>query len=193
MQRRVRVLLQKYCWGGDEQESQSVISKGAPSICDRYAEVPLRILAKYFEDFHLGEEFTTPRRTIDTSDIVSFAGLSGDYYSLHTDSVFAKTSVFRERVAHGLLTLSAVSGLWHRLGLYDDRADHTLAAFYGIDRLRFTAPVKPGDTIGVKLRVTDRKDRGENGLVSFLNEVTNQDDKTVLVFTAHLLFKKRHS
>jgi acyl dehydratase len=151
----------------------------------------MRTLARYFEDFNLGEEFTTPGRTIDQSDVANFAGLSGDYYSLHTNDVYAKTTAFHGRVAHGLLTLSVVSGLWHRLGLYDDQTQHTLVAFCGIDKLRFTAPVRPGDTIGVKLKITDKQDRGEDGLVSFLNEVTNQDDKVVLVFTAHLLFKKR--
>lgn len=152
----------------------------------------MTILVRYFEDFCLSEQFITLRRTLDQCDIAAFAGLSGDYYPLHTDETYAKTTSFHGRIAHGLLTLAAVSGLWHRLGLYDDRTDHTLIAFYGIDNLRFTAPVKPGDTIGAKLTITDKRDRGRNGLVSFLNEVTNQDDKSVLVFTAHLLFKKRN-
>jgi 3-hydroxybutyryl-CoA dehydratase len=147
---------------------------------------------KYFEDFRLGEEFLSLRRTVFDCDVSNFASLSGDYYSLHTDETYAKTTVYGGRVAHGLLTLSVVSGLWHRLGWYEDGAEHTLAAFYGIDKLRFTAPVKPGDTIGAKLTVTDKRDRGDSGQVSFLNEVTNQDGELVLVFTAHLLFKKKN-
>ena len=62
--------------------------------------------ATYFEDIQLGEEYVSPGRTVTEADIVIFAGLSGDYNVLHTDAEYMKTSIFGERIAHGLLGLS---------------------------------------------------------------------------------------
>lgn len=147
-------------------------------------------MLRYFEDFRVGEEFVTPGRTICESDITNFAAVSGDYYSIHTDEIYAKTTAFGGRIAQGALTLSIVTGLWLRLGLYEDAEDKSLIAFYGMDNLRFTAPVRIGDTIHARLKVVEAKDRDKDGLVSLLNEVLNEDGKVVLSFTAHLLFKK---
>ncbi len=82
-------------------------------------------------------------RTITEADIVMFASLSGDWNPIHTDAEFAKKTIFGQRIAHGLLTLSVVAGLLVRLGL----TERTIVAFYGIDKLRFTKPVFIGDTI----------------------------------------------
>jgi 3-hydroxybutyryl-CoA dehydratase len=148
-------------------------------------------VARYYEDFRMGEEFSTPRRTITEADVASFVGLSGDDYSLHTDEEFARGTVFGGRIAHGVLTLAVVTGLWQRLGLYDDKKEKTLVAFYGIDDLRFTAPVRAGDTIGCRLKVEGMKEKGKNGMLSLRNEVFNQEGKLVLTFVAHLLLERR--
>src|SRR2546422_9850287 len=69
---------------------------------------------RYFDDIQVGEEYESPGRTVTESDIVMFAGLSGDYNVLHTDAAFMKQSIFGERIAHGLLCLAIQSGLFSR-------------------------------------------------------------------------------
>jgi len=142
---------------------------------------------KYFEDFTVGETFTTPGRTVTDADVTDFAGVSGDFYSLHTDREFAKRNIFHERIAHGVLTLAMTEGLWMRLGIFEE----TLVAFYGIDELRFTKPVFIGDTIRVTLTVAEKREKKELGLVTLKNDVVNQNGENVLKFDAHLLFKRR--
>ena len=61
---------------------------------------------QYFEDIQPGDEYLSPGRTVTEADIVAFAGLSGDYNVLHTDAEFMRTSIFGERIAHGLLGLA---------------------------------------------------------------------------------------
>ena len=74
---------------------------------------------KYFEEFEPGMEFISPGRTVTESDIVSFAGLSGDYTQIHTNLEFSKTTPVGRRIAHGLLGLSIASGLATRTGVLE--------------------------------------------------------------------------
>src|SRR3990172_3130964 len=69
---------------------------------------------QYFEEIQVGLEYLSPGRTVTEADIVAFAGLSGDYNVLHTDAEFMRTSIFGERIAHGLLGLAIQSGLGMR-------------------------------------------------------------------------------
>jgi len=132
---------------------------------------------KYFEDFQVGETVVTRARTVTETDIVSFAALTGDWYPLHTDVEYAKKGPFGERIAHGLLVLSIANGL---LPLYD----MAIIAFYGMDKVRFTAPTKIGDTIHVELEVVGKDDKGEMGGVITLKEsVKNQKGEAVALST----------
>jgi acyl dehydratase len=70
----------------------------------------------YFEDFQVGQRFTTPARTVTEADIVHFAGVSGDYNPIHTDAEFTRSTPFGARIAHGLLVLSMLTGLRQRSG-----------------------------------------------------------------------------
>lgn len=141
----------------------------------------------YYEDFSVGQVFETPGRTITEADIVNFAGVSGDFYSIHTDEVFASKTIFGGRVAHGLLTIAIVTGLWMRLGIFEG----SLIAFYGVDRLRFIRPVKIGDTIKARLVVADKRLKDGLGLVTIKNEVYNQRGELVAVFDAILVIARR--
>lgn len=142
---------------------------------------------KFFEDLEIGEKHVSSGRTITETDVVSFAGLSGDYNPLHTDKEYARKSLFKKRIAHGALTFSVMTGLWDRLGILRE----TVIAFYGVDSMRFVKPVYIGDTIYVELEVLKKQDKGENGIVTLLNRVYNQKDEVVMVCHAHLLMKKR--
>jgi len=145
-------------------------------------------MGKYFEDFEPGEESTTAGRTITETDIVNFAGITGDWNEIHTNKELADRGPFKQRIAHGALVFSVATGLSVRLGQTAD----TVIAFYGLDRLRFVKPTFIGDTIRVKQRVESKSERDEHsGIVTMLNEVMNQRDEVVVSYTAKVLLKRR--
>jgi len=107
----------------------------------------------WFEEFEVGQRIITPGRTITESDIVSFAGLSGDYNQIHTDAEFSSKTPFGKRVAHGLLVLSIASGLAMRTGVLEG----TVLAFREINNWKFSLPVFIGDTIITELSIIETK------------------------------------
>ena len=142
----------------------------------------------YFEDFEPGRETVTPGRTITEADIVNFAGLTGDWYELHTNVEYARSTPFGQRIAQGALIFSIASALSVRAM----PPGNTLIAFYGVDRLRFIRPVFIGDTIHVREKVVAKSDRdASSGVVDTLSEVTNQNGTVVLSYTARTLWRKR--
>jgi acyl dehydratase len=128
-----------------------------------------------FDDIKIGEEFVSPGRTVTETDIVVFAGLSGDYNILHTDAEHMKTSQFGERIAHGLLGLAIQQGLAGRVA-----ADLVELPFAGL-AWKFRGPIKIGDTIHVVSRVTDKRDadRPGWGVVTLQRQVVNQRGEVV--------------
>lgn len=132
-------------------------------------------IGMYFEEFEVGQQVKTAARTITESDIVSFAGLSGDYNSIHVDAEFSRETPFGQRVAHGLLCLSVASGLAMRTGILEG----TVLAFREINEWKFSKPVFIGDTIHVLLNVTETKPMARlgGGLVTINLEVRNQRDE----------------
>jgi acyl dehydratase len=130
---------------------------------------------RYFDEIQIGEEYESPGRTVTEADIVLFAGLSGDYNILHTDVEFMKTSIFGERIAHGLLVLSMQSGLLPR-GM---EKPYATIAFGGL-RWKFKAPVKIGDTIQVRARVVGKKEtRPDRGVITLERTIVNQRGEIV--------------
>jgi acyl dehydratase len=130
----------------------------------------------YFEEFEIGDTVESAGRTITETDIVIFAGLSGDYNQLHTDAEFAKGTLFGERVAHGLLGLSIASGLAQRLGFIEGTAQ----AFRELE-WKFRGPILIGDTVRARFKVREKKamPRLGGGLVVFDAAVLNQRDEVV--------------
>jgi 3-hydroxybutyryl-CoA dehydratase len=130
----------------------------------------------FFEDFEPGYKVKTGGRTISEADIMLFAGLSGDWNPVHVNAEYAKTGLFGERVAHGLLGLSIASGLAMQTGFLD----HTVEAFTGLD-WKWRAPIKIGDTIFVEADVKEKKliPGGANGMVEFNVNVKNQRGERV--------------
>lgn len=132
----------------------------------------------YFEEFEVGQRITSPGRTITEADVVAFAGLSGDFTSIHTDAEYVKGSAFGQRVAHGLLVISVVSGLAIRTGILEG----TVLAFREIINWKFSQPVFIGDTIHVIVEVKEKKamPRLGGGSIALSLDVRNQDDQTVM-------------
>ena len=124
----------------------------------------------FFEDLAVGQEFTSPGRTVTETDIVIFAGLSGDYNVLHTDAEHMKSSIFGERIAHGLLGLSIEHGLASR---GEPAAAHGVLS--GL-KWKFKGPIKIGDTIHVRSRIAAKNDGPDPrcGLVTVERELVNQ-------------------
>lgn len=142
---------------------------------------------RFFEDIEVGEEYESPGRTVTETDIVLFAGLSGDYNVLHTDAEFMKGSIFGERIAHGLLGLAIQAGLFTRA----TQAYATLA-FVGL-RWKFKAPIKIGDTIRLRARVTTKKETSGpgRGLITVERTVLNQRGEIVQEGETDLLVERR--
>lgn len=139
---------------------------------------------RYYDDFQLGERILTRSRTVTEADIVMFAAFSGDWHPLHVDEEYAKKAMFGERIAHGFLVLSVATGL---MGL----ADMAILAFYGMDRVRFMAPTKIGDTLRVEMEVAEKVDRKEKeGIVTLKVMVINQRDESVASMEMKLLMAK---
>ena len=144
----------------------------------------------YFEDFDPDRRFTSRGRTVTETDLVVFAGLSGDFVELHTNEEYARQSPFGRRIAHGALIFSLSVGLTTRMNLIDD----TVLAFSGVDKLRFVQPVFIGDTVHVVKRAIERQEvDAARGVVVFETKVTNQQGQTVLIYHDKLLLKRRPS
>lgn len=129
----------------------------------------------YFEEFSVGQKIATVGRTITESDIVTFAGMSGDFTLIHTDAEYSKQTPFSQRVAHGLLGLSVASGLAAQTGILEG----TVLAFREINEWKFVKPLFIGDTMHAELNVTETKalPRIGGGSVTIVIEIKNQNNE----------------
>ena len=161
-------------------------SKGAAETTD--AVHPFR---KTFDALCIGDTLLTGTRTITLDDIVKFAELSGDTFYAHMNDEEARSNgIFEGRVAHGYFIVSAAAGLFvePKLG--------PVLANYGLENLRFTKPVYPGDTIQVRLTVKQKtaKDTPEDGIpqgvVEWDVEVMNQSGEAVALYSILTLVRR---
>lgn len=161
-------------------------TKGAETHTD--AVHPFR---KSFDELAVGDTIVTGTREITLDDVVKFAELSGDKFYAHMNDEEARSNgVFTGRVAHGYFIVSAAAGL------FVDPALGPVLANYGMENLRFTKPVYPGDTIKVQLTVKQKTAKppreGEipQGVVEWDVEVRNQDDEPVAVYSILTLVRR---
>lgn len=154
-------------------------TKGAEEVKDTVH--PFR---KTFDQLQVGDTIITKSRQITLADVEAFAALSGDTFYAHMNDEHARSNgVFEGRVAHGYFVVSAAAGL------FVDPDLGPVLANYGLEKLRFTKPVYPGDTIHVRLTVKQKtaKDVPEGtipqGVVEWDVEVFNQNDEAVAVYS----------
>ncbi len=142
----------------------------------------------YFEEFEVGLVILTGARTITETDIVTFAGLSGDYNFIHTNAEAAGNTPFGRRVAHGMLVASIATGLAVQQGFIDG----TTLAFRDLS-WKFTKPVFINDTIHVQVKITQTKPMARlgGGIVAFDARVVNQNGDTVHKGEWRMLIKSR--
>ncbi|HEY9294404.1 MAG TPA: MaoC/PaaZ C-terminal domain-containing protein [Microlunatus sp.] len=142
----------------------------------------------YFEDFSVGQQFTTPGRTISEADVMSFAAWTGDNNQVHTDAEFASGTRYGQRIVHGMLGASLCLGLISRIGVFEGSS----VALLGIDNWRFTNPIFIGDTLTctvdiVGIRLTSKGNTGvvqrELKLRNQRGEVVQQGRMDILILT----------
>jgi len=144
---------------------------------------------KYFDEMRVGDVFYTTSRTITETDVVMFAGLTGDYTEIHTSRTVAETTQFGRRIAHGLLVLSYAHGLFMQTKL----TTPTGIAFAGIEDWKFKAPVFIDDTIRIRISIKEIKpsrSKPDRGVVKFFFEVLNQNDDVVQEGTKVIMMKR---
>jgi acyl dehydratase len=128
-----------------------------------------------FDDLEVGQEWETLGRTVTETDVVWFAGLSGDFNPIHVDHEFARSTPFGRPIAHGVLVLSLSSGL-----ILHAPPVRTLA-FLEMRDWRFLHPVFLGDTVHVRSQVLHKepRSRGRRGRVTWERRILNQVGKVV--------------
>ena len=142
----------------------------------RQVDPGLHPFRKPFGALVIGDTFNSGEREVTLEDIERFAGISGDKFYAHMDeAAAARNPLFGGRVAHGYFLVSAAAGL------FVDPPYGPVLANYGIDGLRFTKPVKPGDRIKVRLTCKEKSFRPSagHGEVRWDTEITNQNGETV--------------
>ena len=141
----------------------------------------------YFDDVEIGQEWESLSRTVTETDVVTFAGLSGDFNPIHVDHEFAKTTIFRQPIAHGLLVWSIGTGL----GMYAPPM-RTLA-FLSIREWVFKDPVFIGDTLRMHTKVLEKeaRARGRRGVITWQRQIFKQNGKIVQEGTTLTLVEGR--
>ena len=106
---------------------------------------------KYFEELEIGDQLITDKRIITSEDIDKFADLSGDHFYAHLKTTDFDDTMFDQQVAHGYFIISAAAGLF-----VDSVEKNPVLLNYGIDELRFTKPVYPGNEIYVRFTCKEK-------------------------------------
>ncbi|WCN36994.1 MaoC family dehydratase [Aneurinibacillus uraniidurans] len=128
------------------------------------------VVEKLYADIHVGDKAEFVRK-IEDQDIVAFAELTGDVNPIHLNDEFAKTTFFKGRIAHGMLTASYISTI---LGTQLPGTN----TIYLSQNLKFKAPVKIGDTITVVAEVVEKRD--DKKLIKLQTNVLNGSGKVVV-------------
>lgn len=138
---------------------------------------------RYYDEMEVGDHRVFRGVTISEAHLLGFAGVTGDHYVLHTDAEYAATTPFGQRVAHGLLVLSCGAGL---VPLEPGR----VAAFLGMDQVRFTAPTFIGDTIHPEMKVVSKRDSSAGGIVVVEETIKNHRGETVCTAVLQVLLNR---
>lgn len=175
------------------QGSPTTLSKitGVYQRGGKQTETAIHPFKKHFEELEIGETLITHKHTVSETDITNFANVSGDNFYAHMDATSLEGTIFTQRVAHGYFVLSKAAGL------FVDPKKGPVMLNYGLEECRFTKPVYPGMTIGVKLTVKEKVDTEKKseediakGIVKWLVDVYDETGETVAIATILTMVKK---
>jgi oxepin-CoA hydrolase / 3-oxo-5,6-dehydrosuberyl-CoA semialdehyde dehydrogenase len=157
----------------------------------KQTETAKHLFRLHFEEINIGDMVVTHKHTVTETDIVNFANISGDNFYAHMDATSLEGTIFEKRVAHGYFVLSKAAGL------FVDAKKGPVLLNYGLEDCRFTKPVYPGMTIGVKLTVKEKVNQEKRtpediakGIVKFLVDVYDETGETVAIATILTMVKK---
>lgn len=149
------------------------------------------LFRQHFEELVIGETVFTHKHTVTEADIVNFANVSGDNFYAHMDATSLDGTIFEKRVAHGYFVLSKAAGL------FVDPKKGPVLLNYGVEEARFTKPVYPGATLGVRFTVKEKIDQEKRteddiakGIVKFLVDVYDEEGETVALATILTMVRK---
>jgi oxepin-CoA hydrolase / 3-oxo-5,6-dehydrosuberyl-CoA semialdehyde dehydrogenase len=138
----------------------------------------------YFDELQIGHTWITAKHTVTETDITNFANVSGDNFYAHMDATALEGTPFEQRVAHGYFILSKAAGL------FVDARKGPVLLNYGLDECRFTKPVYPGMTIGVRFTCREKikqeqrtAEDAPKGIVKWLVDVYDETGETVAIAT----------
>jgi oxepin-CoA hydrolase / 3-oxo-5,6-dehydrosuberyl-CoA semialdehyde dehydrogenase len=157
-----------------------------------YIEPPKHPFQLYFEELQIGHTWITAKHTVSEADITNFANVSGDNFYAHMDATSLEGTPFEQRVAHGYFVLSKAAGL------FVDARKGPVLLNYGLDECRFTKPVYPGMTIGVRFTCREKIAQEQRtpedtpkGIVKWLVDVYDETGETVAIATILTMVKKK--
>ena len=142
----------------------------------------------FWDALETGDRLRSPGITVTEAHLVQWAGLTGDWVSLHLDEEYAAQTPFGQRIGHGPLTLSVALGLMTQTGYFSN-----VIAWLGLDAVRAVKPVFIGDTIHVEATVSQARETSKPGagLWTIDYTVVKQDGSTVMTFSSSFLIKRR--
>jgi oxepin-CoA hydrolase/3-oxo-5,6-dehydrosuberyl-CoA semialdehyde dehydrogenase len=187
---------------GVKHYMQRTAIQGSPSMLSEITQVyqagaktseyDKHLFQMYFDELNIGDSMLTAKHTVTEADIVNFANISGDHFYAHTDVTSLDGTIFTGRVAHGYYILSKAAGL------FVDARKGPVLLNYGLDECRFTKPVYPGMTIGVRLTVKEKTaqekkndDDIPKGIVRWLVEVSDEAGEMVALATILTMVKRK--
>jgi oxepin-CoA hydrolase / 3-oxo-5,6-dehydrosuberyl-CoA semialdehyde dehydrogenase len=157
----------------------------------QYIEKDKHPFQYHFEELEVGQTLITAKHTVSEADIVNFANVSGDNFYAHMDATSLEGTIFEGRVAHGYFILSKAAGL------FVEAKKGPVLLNYGLDECRFTKPVYPGMTIGVRFTCKEKIDQEKKsdediakGIVKWLVDVYDETGETVAIATILTMVKK---
>ena len=158
-----------------------------------YIEKQKHPFSQYFEDLEIGETLITEKHTITEADVANFAELTGDNFYAHTDPTALEGTPFKGIVAHGYFILSRAAGL------FVQAEKGPVLLNYGLDDCRFTKPVYPNSTIGVRFTCKEKMDVEQKvddplpprGIVKWLVDVYDETGETVALATIMTMVRKK--
>ncbi len=141
----------------------------------------------YYEDFEVGDTWVSSGRTITETDVVLFAGMTGDYNPLHVDHEYVKETPFKKPIAHGLLGVSLVAGLGNHAPLVKT------VAFVSIREWQFLKAIFIGETVHIHTEAIEKVDKSRRrGQVSWKRQLVGHDGQILQSGVFISLVQKRN-